>query len=103
MYCVSWSCFRKVFCFFFKKRQFTEFKGSYKKNNYRLIVCNLCNNVEYILLEEEDKNHFISKYLWPNIILKWIYQNVQLRMFKEYTKSNTRMLGNLNNWAILNF
>lgn len=40
---------------------------------------------------------------WPNIILKWIYQNVQLPMFKEYTKSNTRMLGNLNNWAILNF
>lgn len=63
MYHVSWSCFRKGFvCFFFKKkRQFTEFKESYKKNI--LIVCNLCKNVEYILLEEEDNDHFISKYL----------------------------------------
>lgn len=51
----------RVLFVFKKKRQFTEFKESYKKNI--LIVCNLRKNVEYILLEEEDNDHFISKYL----------------------------------------
>lgn len=62
MHHVIWNSFREV-----KKkkrpRQFTDFKGSYEKNNYRFIVCNLHKNLKCVILEEENKGYFIPKYL----------------------------------------